>query len=250
MRPLLTAALLIAVAGCDTTATGPLLFGGVEVEARGDARLDVEDDALVVSGLAGDRSGGFNVAGAPDRVDVITDPISIPVGGRFGIEVEDAAGAHLASIYNEGTGDGAFDVRVSFADGLGVEAVAVRYKLGGVLVLEIPRLLLVPDPVERRRATSSAGSGSGDSGSVHVIRENGRYIVVSDSQGAQDGARRSCGAFLLTSLPLRAGDNFPDGLCTDWIEVEPLDVGPMPRGRVAVTARGVGSFRVRALDAR
>ena len=244
MRRLLPLALLLTVAACDITAETMITFNGVEVEERGDASLGIQNGQLVVSGLTGNRSGGFNVVGTPSRVDVVTEPVSIPAGGRFGIEVEDADGDDLASIYNEAAGDGLFDVTFSFADALDVSAVAVRYKLGGETILTIPRLPLTPSG--RQRASSSAGSGSGDSGSVHVIRENGRYIVVSDSKGS-GGARRGCAGFLLTELPLSFGENYPSGLCTDWIEVEPITDAAMPAGRVAVTARGVGAFRVRNL---
>ena len=247
------AALLIAffaatTAGCDIFGSDLLSFDGVEVEVRGDASLAVENGRLVVSGLTGNRSGGFTFPGLPDRVDVRTAPVTIPGGGRFGIEVEGDDGETIASIYNEGTGDGAFDIRVEFADALGVTAVAVRYLIGGEdgdVVLDIPRLPFVSGRTARRRETS-VGSGSGDSESVHVIRSGGRYIVVSDSE-AEGGARQECPGFLIVP-PDAYGSEYPNGLCADWIEVEPLSVeGDMPRGRVAVTARGVGSFSVRDL---
>lgn len=243
-RPALLA--LLALAACDTSTSDTLTFDGVEVEVRGDATLDLDDGQLVVSGLTGGRSGGFTVAGTPGRVDVVTDPVEVPVGGRFGIEVEDSDGTDIASIYNEATGDGTFDVQASFADALAVPAVTVRYRLDGELVFSIPRLALVPSAGGRQRAASSVGEGSGDPGSVHVIRDRGRYIVVSDSEGAPDDARRACAGFLIVP-PSAFGSEFPDGLCTDWIEVEPLGVESMPVGRVAVTARGVGTFRVREL---
>lgn len=248
MRALLLIALLVAfAAGCDIFGSDRLSFDGVEVEARGDASLAVENGRLVVSGLDGSRSGGFTLPGQPDRVDVRTAPIRIPAGGRFGIEVEDD-GEDIASIYNEGTGNGEFDIRVNFADALGVTAVAIRYRLGGEggrVVLEIPSLPLIGGRTARRRETS-AGNGSGDSESVHVIRSGGRYIVVSDSD-AQEGARRGCPGFLIVPPDIH-GSDFPEGLCTDWVEVEPLGASDMPRGRVAVTARGVGSFTVRGLS--
>lgn len=243
---LLTVTLVAVAAGCDIFGSDPLSFDGIEVEARGDASLAVENGRLVVSGLDGSRSGGFTLPGRPDRVDVRTEPVQIPAGGRFGIEVEDG-GEEIASIYNEGTGDGEFDVRVNFADALGVTAVAIRYRLGGEngrVVLSIDSLPLIGGRTARRRETS-AGSGSGDSESVHVIRSGGRYIVVSDSD-AEDGARRGCPGFLIVP-PDVYGSEFPNGLCTDWIEVEPLGASDMPQGRVAVTARGVGSFSVRDL---
>lgn len=246
MRPFaLLAALALAAAGCDIFGSDLLSFNGTEVEVRGDAALALENGRLVVSGLDGSRSGGFTLPVGLDRVDVETAPISIPAGGRFGIEVDGGDAEPIASIYNEGTGGGAFDVRVSFADALAVTAVTVRYRLGGEIVLEIPRLPLLGAGNGRRRETS-AGSGSGDSGSVHVIRSGGRYIVVSDSEGSGD-ARRGCDGFFLVP-PVEYAPDFPNGLCTDWIEVEPVYSGEMPRGRVAVTARGVGSFTVQALE--
>lgn len=244
-RPLLLLPLLL-VAACDLFDDDPIVLDGVEVEPVGDARLAVVDGALVVSGLSGSRSGGFAVAGTPDRVDVETDPIAIPEGGQFGVRVEDA-GAVVASVYNEGLGDGLFDVRFSFADALNVEAVTVRYRLDGEVVLEIPDVLDL-GPGYRQRFASSAGTGTGDSGSVHVIRSGGRYIVVADSD-TQEAQRRRCAGFLIVP-PGVYGSDFPEGLCTDWVEVEPVGGETMPAGRVLVTARGVGSFTVRALQAR
>ncbi len=246
MRRLLPLAVFLVLAACDITTETTLTFDGVEVEERGDASLAVEGGQLVVSGLTGTRSGGFTVAGTPGRVDVVTEPISVPAGGRFGVEVEDGEGNGLVSLYNEATGDGLFDVRFAFADALSVSAVTIRYKLGGETVLTIPRLALPSTATGRQQAESSAGSGSGDSGSVHVIRDRGRYIVVSDSEGAPE-ERRACAGFLLTELPVNVGVDYPNGLCTDWIEVEPITETTMPAGRVSVTARGVGTFRVRAL---
>ncbi|MEM1116140.1 MAG: hypothetical protein AAF594_14545 [Bacteroidota bacterium] len=245
---LLLTALVVTAAGCDIFGSDVLTYDGVEVEVRGDATLAVEDGRLVVSGLDGARSGGFTIPGELDRVDVETAPVAIPDGGRFGIEVESDDGEELASIYNEGTGNGEFDLRVTFADALGVSAVTVRYYLGGErgdLVLEIPSLALTGNRLARR-AETGAGSGSGDPESVHVRRVGGRYVVVSDSDGP-DGARQSCAGFTIVPPGAFAGE-FPEGLCTDWIEVEPLGISDMPEGRVAVTARGVGSFTVQDLS--
>ena len=244
--PRLALLLALALVACDTGAD-PLVFSGVEVEARGDAQLAVEGGALVASGLDGTRSGGFRVAGTPDRVDVALDPVAIPDGGRFGIEVEGTGDEPLAAIYNEGTGGGRFEVRASFADVLGVETVTVRYRRAGRVVFVIEALDLAP-VAGRRRGRASAGSSDDDPESAHVIRENGRYIVVSDKEGSADGGRRGCSGFLLR-LPAPFDVDLPDGLCTDWIEVEPNGGAAIPVGRVAVTARGVGSFRVTGLSA-
>ena len=251
MRTALLAASLLAVAGCDTEADTPTAFQDVAIETRGDASLSLDGNALVVSGLDGTRSGGFTIPGTSSRVDVEIDPLSVPAGGEFGVVVEDASGGSLASFYTVGTASG-LDCVFDFPSSLGVYAATVTYRLGGengqvVLrgTFDLPgeRLALA------RRPSDSVGEGSGDTGSTHVIRRNGRYIVVSDSDDASPtsgAARQGCGAFVVTP-PLSID---PDGvsLCTDWVEVEPLLTGTMPEGTVSVTARGVGSFTVRQLD--
>ena len=254
MRAVLLCLSLVVLAACDTEADGPVSFQGVTVEARGDASLALDGGALVVSGLDGTRSGGFTVPGASERVDVEIDPLAVPAGGEFGVVVEDDEGGVLASLYTVGRGQGAIEFVFEFPSALGVGAVAVTYRRGGengevvlegVLELAGGRLAL------GRRPSGSVGEGGGDTGSTHVIRENGRYVVVSDSDDAspaRPGARRGCGAFTVTPPPAINDDGVT--VCSDWIEVEPLLSGTVPEGTVSVTARGVGAFTVRKLAAR
>lgn len=244
--PRLTALLLAAlvVVGCDSDAPDRVTFQGVEVDVRGDASLAVDGGALVVSGLDGSRSGGFTVAGVPDRVDVEIEPLAIPTGGRFGVEIRDGD-ALVASLYNEATGPGAFDVMFDFPDALGATVAIVRYRFGGEVRFE-GQVDLIPGRSRGQRRPTSGGSGEGEAGSTHVIRERGRYIVVSDS--GDDSARRSdgCAGFLMTPpLPFEQAV-----ICADWVEVEPLVTAPVRQGAVAVTARGVGTFRVRSLESK
>lgn len=238
----LAAALAAAVvlSSCDASADeAVVVFQGVELAARGDARLAQQDNTLVVSGLEGNRSGGFAISGAPARVDVEVQPLRVPEGARFGIRVEGRDGRPLASIDTQGEGDGRFSLPFFFANELGATAVAVRYRLRGDLVLEIPRLPLLPDG--RQRAAASAGEGEGDTGSVHVIRRaDGRYVVVSDSEGSSGQRAAGCPGF--TILP---PVSVKGPLCVDWVEVEPLGSTASPAvGAVVVTGQGVGSFTV------
>ena len=249
-RPVLAASLALLVAACDTETPdppppGPVVFDGVELEARGDAEVAVEGGALVVSGLDGSRSGGFTVGGTPDRVDVEIDPLAIPPGGRFGIEVEDDAGADVASLYNEVGSDGRIDFLFDFPSALGVTAAVVRYRYLGDVLFEA-EIALGTGRSRSVRIPTSGGDGEGDTGSTHVIRSGGKYIVVADSNAG--GSRRSggCPVFLVRPPP-PFGRQYPEPFCTDWIEVEPLLSAPMPRGTVSVTARGVGTFTVRDL---
>ena len=247
-RLLLLAAL--ALAACDTEApdpvSGSVTFQGVEVEAEGDAALTVDGDALVVSGLGGTREGGFALDGTPDRVDVEVDPLAVPAGARFGVEVRDGADV-LAALYNEGVGDGRVDLRFDFPGLLGVTAAAVRYKLQGQVVFEA-RLGVEAGRTRRQRRATSAGTGDGETGSTHVIRDRGRYIVVSDSDGESGRRAGGCAGFLMTPPPpLDVDVEAP--ICADWVEVEPILTAQVPRGAIAVRGRGVGSFRVRRLDA-
>lgn len=237
----------VVFAGCDTSTSSPVEFQGVALGARGDASLAVEAGVLVVSGLDGARSGGFTVEGTPRQVDVEIDPLSVEAGDRFGVTVEDASGADLASFYTVGLGDGVVRFDVAFADALPVTAARVTYRLGGrtgTVVLE--GVLGLSLDRRARRAQSSAGTGEGSTGSTHVVRENGRYVVVSDSNG-QDARTAGCLGFVVTP-PVTL--EYQGTLCTDWIEVEPIGEFEMPEGEVSVTARGVGAFRVNTLAVR
>jgi len=234
-------------AGCDTPPVAEgVSFQNVDLDARGDASLSVSGGALVVSSLTGSRSGGFTVDGQPGRLDVDVDPLAIPAGGRFGIEVEDASGADVASFYVTGNAAGALDFLYDFGTSLGVAGVLIHYKIGGENG-EIVFGAQIDGGNGRLRgalAETSGGTGSGTTGSTHVIRDNGKYIVVSDSNG--DGARHAdCDGFRVTPPAPYSRASY----CTDWIEIEPLITAPMPQGTVSVTARGVGSFTVRDLNA-
>lgn len=248
-RFLLLAAVLapaLVTAGCDTDTDDPIVFGGVEVRATGDASLAVEGGRLVVSGLEGTRSGGFVVAGTPTRVDVETEPVSIPAGGRFGTRVTSDAGLELASLYTEAQASGRHDFRFEFPDALAVQTAIVRYKQAGRTVFEAELSLGVG---RSRRAVGSGGSGDGDPNSTHVVRERGKYIVVADSD--DQGSRRAngCAGFVMTPPP-PFDEEFQTGICADWVEIEPVLQLDMPEGEVAVTARGVGEFVVTDLAVR
>lgn len=234
----------LTVAACDSDTPDDVVFQGVDLGVSGEARLAVEGGALVVSGLEGNRSGGFETKGRPDRVDVEIDPLLIPAGGRFGVEVRNGD-AVVASLYNEATAPGQFDVLFDFPDALGATVAVVRYRFDGELVFE-GQVDLIPGRSRGQRQPTSGGSGEGESGSTHVIRERGRYVVVSDS--GNDSARRAsgCTGFLMTPPP-PFDESAGARICADWIEVEPLVTAPVPQGTVAVTARGVGTFRVRSL---
>lgn len=252
---LLAAASLTA---CDSEAPNdPVVFGGVEVTPTGDAALAIAGGTLVASGLDGTRAGGFTVGGALARLDVTTEPVTIPAGGRFGVVVEDAAGQPVASMFNEADVPGAAEtgtLRVAFADG--VRAVRVTYRLAGVVVFTIPVLDLTPSG-GRLAQQGSAGTAEGKSGSVHVIRNgDGTYTVVSDAEGsakrgpaARGDGPGGCLGFTVRP-PVALPITFPDGtLCADWVEVTPLGGPATAAARASVVARGVGSFTVRSLAA-
>lgn len=239
---------VLALAACDTDTPDPVAFQGVEIAAEGEATLTLQGGALVVSGLGGSRQGGFEIDGRRDRVDVEIDPLSIPVGGRFGVEVRDGD-AVLASLYNEATAAGRFDVRFDFPDALGATVAIVRYRLDGEVRFEGQVDLIPGRTSSGRRQPTSGGSGEGATGSTHVIRERGRYVVVSDS--GEDAPRRAggCPGFLMTPPP-PFDERGQAAICADWIEIEPLVSTTVREGTVSVLARGVGSFTVRSLEAR
>ena len=253
MRPTLLAAALVALglAACDGTSNEtPTAFDGVAVTAAGGATLRAVGSALVVSGIPAGTDGGFSVPGPAARLDVAVDPLTVPEGGRFGGRVEDAAGGEIASVFAEGTGGGRVRIAFSYGDAAGVTLVRIVYRLRGVAVLTLPE---VPVRAGRPVATllaQSAGEGSGKTGSVHFIRDGGRWVAVSDSEAStpkrSDGG---CTGFLLVP-PTLAGQLPTDlPLCTDWVEVTPLTGQAAPATRTAVLARGLDGFTVRALSA-
>lgn len=232
--------LSLAVWGCDASddIDLPITFQGTEVEARGGATLSADGTRLVVSGVGASGADGLFVRGDLQSFDLETEPITLPEGGAFGIRVENAAGAVVSGFQNvDRPGDDGHDFVFEYADGLGVDAVSVSYQFAGLELFRIPRLLLGTPKNGKREA--NAGSGSGDSGSVHTVRRNGRYVVVSDS-GDSD-PKVGCGAFLVTPPP--PFDRDIDVLCADWVEVTPLSgTFPSAIGGVAVVGRGLGSF--------
>lgn len=241
--------LLLAVlvfAGCDTSTDDPVVFQGVALGARGDASLAVENGTLIVSGLDGARSGGFTLDGTPGRVDVEIDPLAIEMGDRFGITVEDESGGQIASFYNVGQGGGRVRFEFEFADAFLVSGARVTYRLGGRTGQAVLDGFLDFGALgQGRLAQAFAGEGEGQTGSTHVVRERGRYVVVSDSNGGGARTASGCAGFLVTPP---ASFDFEGTICTDWIEVEPIGEFEMPQGTVSVTARGVGSFTVNDLN--
>ena len=245
MRRLLL--LCLVAFGCDASDDdgdiSALRFQNTDVEARGGARLDDRGATLVVSGIGDSGADGLFLRGDLQAVDLETEAVSLPEGGAFGIRVEDGAGGLVGGFANrDRPGDDGFDFVFEYADGLGVDAVGVSYELGGVVQLAIPRLPLASPKRGRREA--NAGKGDGDSGSVHTVRRDGRYVVVSDSD-----AKRGCAGFTVTPPP--PFDLEVPQLCADWVEVTPLSGSfPATIGGVAVVGRGLGSFTVTSLSAR
>ena len=199
MRRVLLLFAVALVAGCDS-GSDEVAFRGVTVETRGDASLTVDGDALVVTGIGPGRSGGFTIPGNASRVDVEIDPLAIPAGARFGIEVEDASGNDIASFYNVGNDLGGVDFVFDFPASTGLEAVRLTYRIGGEggrAVFSDVLELVLPRQTVARLPPTSGGSGSGSTTSTHVIREGGRYIVVSDSDPPQN-TRLGCAGFVAT----------------------------------------------------
>ena len=250
----LTAALLaLGLTSCDGSSDEtPASFSGVPVTPVGGATLRAEGGALVVSGIAAGAEGGFSVPGPTSGVDVEIDPVRVPDGGRFGGRVEDAAGAELASIFAEGDPDDRVRLVFSLGAASDVRLVRIVYRFGGQTLFTIPEL---PVTANARLATAllvrqNAGDGSGETGSVHFVRDGGRWVMASDSPsgGARGTAQRGadCRGFLVRP-PVAAG---PDLLCTDYVEITPLTGQAEPAARTAILARGLGGFTVRTLSTR
>lgn len=241
-------ALVLTLAACDGGDGGGVTFGGERLEGLGDASLAVAAGELVVSGLEGTRTGGFALPRAVTQLDVRTAPVDVPPGGFFGVRLDAADGETLARFVHEADAGGVG--RLRFQMPAGVTHVRVTYRRAGQVVFTIPRLPLTLTG-GRRAAESTAGETEGESGSVHVRRNaDGRYVLVNDAGSTARGGPDDCAGFVIrppVALPLT---QFPDGrLCSDWVEVLPLDGPVAAPARVAVTARGVGTMRVRSLEA-
>ena len=248
------AALVLAafpLASCDT-ADGPgVVYGGVAVEPVGGAALRASGSTLVVSGIPAGADGGFAVPGLRQRIDATIDPVTVPNGGRFGTRVEAADGSEIASLFAVGLPGERVRFVFSFGAAAGVTAVALEYKLAGVTVFKISSVPVVAGrPVSAVLVEQSAGEGGGQSGSVHAVRDGGRWVVVSDSEGSgqrpADGSG-GCNGFLVRP-PAVNGVPIPDvPFCADWVEVAPLTGTAPAAARTVVVARGLPGFTVRTL---
>jgi hypothetical protein len=244
----------LLVASCDgSPGTDGVTFGGVEVRPTGGTTLALSGGALVVSGVPAGADGGLRIDGVRTRIDVEVDPVTLPAGGRFGTRVEAADGSEIASMFAEGLAGDQLRLAFSFATASAVTSVRVLYKLDGVVLFEIPSLRLTQSFAPTLVSEGTAGTGEGKAGSVHAIRQGGRYIVVSDSEGSNGrpaGAASGCPGFLLT--PPDVGGVPPPNLplCVDWVEVQPLDGQAAEGTRTSVLARGIGRFTVRTLAVR
>ncbi|HEX8297779.1 MAG TPA: hypothetical protein VF594_01350 [Rubricoccaceae bacterium] len=243
----------LPLASCDSGDGPGVTFGGVEVVPVGAATLRTSGTTLVVSGLTAGTEGGFSVPGLRQRIDATIDPITVPDGGRFGTRVEAADGSEIASLFAVGLPNERVRFVFSFGAGAGVSAVRLAYKLDGETVYTIPNLPVVAGRMaEAVLVEQNGGEGSGKAGSVHAVRDGGRWVVVSDSEGpgqrpAAD-ASGGCTGFLV--LPPRAGGTVPPNgpLCVDWVEVAPLTGAAPTAARTVVVARGLPGFTVRTLD--
>lgn len=239
----------LTAAACDD---GPdpsagVTFGGVAVAPAGGASLALRDGALVVSGIPAAADGGFQIDGTRARIDVAIDPLTIPPGGRFGGRVEAADGSEIASIYTEGlTGN---QIRLVFAFAAGVTRARILYKRGAETLFEIPSLPVTTPFAPTVRLQESAGGGEGKAGSVHFIRDGGRYVAVSDSEGSSKRAG-GCPGYLILPPTIGGLPPPPNALCVDWVEVQPLDGPSVAGARTSIIARGVSEFTVRSLAAR
>ncbi len=248
-RTFLLALAALTVASCDD-APAPsdgVDFGGVTLRPQGRAALALRNGTLIVSGIPAGADGGFRLDGLRDRIDLAIDPLTIPDGGRFGGRVEAADGSEIASIYTEGRAGNR--IRLVFAFGAGVTRARILYKRGDETLFEIPELPVVTPFAPTVLFATEAGGGEGSAGSVHFIRQGGRYVAVSDSEGSS-GRGGGCPGYLI--LPPTVGGLPPPTnlLCVDWVEVQPLD-GPTTEGaRTSVIARGVSGFTVRSLRVR
>ena len=251
-----------AFIACDTLeeqlTPDEITFGGVTYSTIGQARFRLEEDALVVTNIGTSGNDGAQVSqtGGITEADFRVRPVSIPAGGRWGMEVFSGSGSSrtsLATVWNEAIDGQRHRIEVDFAASLGVETVTISYLLFGDLALRVPGVLLNGGSDERIRR-AAAGETDSEPESVHVVRD-GPKIVVSTDYGGQGGGARTSGetqqggaggcptGAALVFLNFPGIPDLPSSVCTDYVEVSPDIETAMPEATsVEIRARTLSEF--------
>lgn len=238
---------LLVLAACDS-ADEPreVTFDGVTYVAVGEAELEVTDAGLVVSNIG--TAGGDGVRVERERglrdADVATQPVTIPDGARWGLQIFGALGGErtaLAAAWADGTADGRHAINIEFADALGADSVRFEYLLGGVLVARSPS---VPLGGLRARAAASGGSTNAKPQSTHATRTSKGVIVVGTDYGSSSslggGECPRGGVPIQTPFP-----EIPLPLCADFIRTIPLGQALYPEVTdLEVTGRSIEGFTI------
>ena len=222
---------LLPLAACDSVEDifrpSEVTFNGVTYAALGQAELDTDGEALLVSNIGTSGDDGVRV----DRAQGITEadfrarPVDIPAGGRWGMQVfgeMDGVRTSLATVWNEAVDAQRHDIQFDFASSLAISTVTIEYFLGGELLYRVPGVPLLAGGGERRRA-ASGGESDDEPESVHVVRDGPKYVVATD-YGGNGGARSASGGCTgaivfvdFGSLPV----DIPSSFCTDYVQVSP-----------------------------
>ena len=238
----LAVGLALTLAACDSDSgeVQSATFSGVQFRAQGAATLRPESDRLVVAGIGASGADGVAIAGDLDTAAVHVAPIRLPANGRFGMIVRGTDGRAVAEIAAQADASGGrHTVEFEFDAPLGVSLVQVGYFLGGSLVGEFQ----LRGATFKARA-QPAGEGEGDSGSTHVVRDGGRYVVYKDYGDGDGGSKTGCPAML---TPPIAVPGLPDEVCVDLVRVAPVTVGgsfPSAIAGIEVVGRGLGEFAI------
>ena len=227
---------LLLLASCDTEAvnTNEVTFNGVRLRARGDARFELRNGRLRVTNIGGSGQDGLDVIRTAPvlRGDFRTVAVDVPEGSRWGMTLGGLAGGamvDLMSVWHDGRARERDEVLFEFNDGLGIPSVYLEYYLADSLVFRSPEIPLNG----ARRAAVSGGESNAGPQSVHVVRDGGVIIIVTDYQGSSldrtdgvDGMGCPNGALIFTPFGL------PDPVCTDLVRAVPtaMQVAPPVSG--------------------
>lgn len=232
------AALTVALVACDTIkeqlTPDEVSFNGVTYTAIGQANFRVEEDGLVVTNIGNSGNDGARVsqAGGITEADFRVDPVDIPAGGRWGMELFDGSGASLATVWNDDVDGQRHRIEVDFAASLGVETVTVEYFLGSVIQLRVPGVVLNGGSGQRARA-ANVGESDEEPESVHVVRDGPKIVVATDYGGDGGGNLREDGdaqnsllgecpsGSALVTLDFLDLPDLPTSVCTDYVQISP-----------------------------
>lgn len=247
----------LVLAACDDAVPDldTVTFDGVTYETLGGATLEPTDDGLVVGRGDNDTDDEYGVRvtlDALDEADFQVEPVDIPGGGRWGLQLfgdVDGDRVPIATAWAEGLDDDTHEINFDFDPAVGTSTITVEYYLDGALLYRVPRVPLNPEGAAggARSRLITVGQGDGGPESVHVIRDGGKYIVATDYGGGEPRTVPGGCAGILLSVSLPGGPTEP--FCTDYVQAIPDQFGSIEAVTgMEIRARAVEQFTLTGGD--